>query len=575
MFTGRRPVSERERASISACPGGKAVVQLAACVLAVAAALTACTAVSDFDIEQCSTDSDCETLQGPVRHCAAQRCVEGCLNNRQCSELDPRFPICPVPGAQCVELSAEDGECRASSLYTDASMGDWTASDMLLVGAFAPSVKSSTWLTLLLALDEIEQAGGLASPGAASRPLLLVLCDDTPDSVEGALLHLERLGVRAVLANLEQRALAAALALPQTQGHALYLSPGGSELSPADQGAGPLWSLGAPSSTVVEAYPALIRQALQSARASKQDGSGWHVAFLVGPAREDDSLAQAVRASLTLDGKDANALMGEDHLEIFALSDDSAEKRAQQLRELAAYAPDVVVLFTGGAFSTGDREPRAGVLLTLEEAASPTSAWQPRYVLGPRNANEPILRELALSNPGFRARATGLSADLPPDVSITVPLAQRFAAAYPNLGSGFAAEPGAYDAFFYLAYALAAAPRARVSLALSEVEAGLARITDATAEPVLVGPGSAGLDTAIAHLADGVPFDTTGTTGPARFNPEHFRAGPIHAYCWDAAGALANIASYDRASDAMTLQGNILTDPAVGCGAEVLRGAGN
>src|SRR5690242_15550063 len=148
----------------------------ATCLLCAAA----CTALSDFSVHQCELHADCSHLEGGAWQCLDSRCVPGCASNEHCSATDPRTPICSEPGGECVSLSSADGTCFASTGFDPVASASSTAQEMRIVGAFAPSVRSSTWLTLKLAADEINAAGGVASAGG-DQPLVVVLCQDSSD----------------------------------------------------------------------------------------------------------------------------------------------------------------------------------------------------------------------------------------------------------------------------------------------------------------------------------------------------------------------------------------------------------
>ena len=528
----------------------------------------ACTPLSEFDVQQCTADAECETLLGPAQHCSQSRCVAGCASNRHCSGRDPRFPICPAVGAECVALNSQASACFGSTPYADETMGALTASDLLLIGAFAPGIRSSSWLTLLLAAEELNANGGLPAPDGRLRPLLVLACDDSADSVVQALLHIVHdLKGQAVLAALEQRALAIALGVPETRGAVLYLSPNAVALPAGESGATALWSLGGRNAALARAVATTIARASDGAAARLAAGASAKVALLVSAAREDAELAQAMMEVLELSGRDGDGLMAEDRLRILELADASPTERSAQLREVARFAPDVVAIVAGGTFSDPDRTPRSTVVLDLEGLAA-GSGWLPRYVLGPRNASDASLRELAMRDASFRARVLGVTADELPDAEAAGSLSVRFAERYGNLRPGLAPVHAEYDALYLLAYALATAPPA--ASAAESVELGLRHVTDGDAEPIPVGPGPGRLERVRTLLVEDQPFDTLATSGPARFDPTRHRGGELRAFCWDGTGSLMSVASY--ASDGTELARN--APVADDCGNEALSASG-
>jgi len=530
--------------------------------------LGGCTLLSDFDVRACSADADCEASTGPVRRCEKSRCVAGCSNNRSCSSADPRSPICSDLGGECQALTSPGGECYVSSGYHDESMGALTAQDMLFIGAFAPTLESPTWLALQLATSEIDAAGGMPTSTAARQPLLVVLCDDAMGAIEGAMQHFQALGARSVVASLEADVLATALSLPSTRGDALLLTPGNPGLG-LSEGSPRLWSLGAPVDGLVSAYPAVLRQMVDGAVARSVARDRVRLAVLLGPAPDDEALANAVAARIELDGKLSDDLRREDRLRLFPVPDGPAEERAEVLASVATYAPDVVLVFLGGLLPSPSLEERSGAVRTLAQLAE-ASGWQPSYLFGPRNAGDTGLRDLAQTSVGFGSRALGLTADRPPDPRLSEALYGRFALAFPNaMGRNASVTANAYDALYHLAYANAAAPRNERAPATDEIEVGLENVTLVGAERVDVGPGADGLDKGIAALLDHTPIELHGTSGAAAFDERRSRSGAVRAYCWRPDGQLGELAS--RALDGGGVE--LVGDEATACASEVFGAA--
>jgi len=418
-------------------------------------------------------------------------------------------------------------------------MGALTGQELLLIGAFAPQIESSTWLTLQLAAEEINGQGGLPTGSGAGRPLIVVACEDRIRGIETSMLHLDRLGVRGILASLEELPLQAAFSLPATRRSSLLLTPNGSALAASEAAAPLLWSLGTPTNDAAPSYPQLIQLAEQTAVGRGANPELLRVASLVSAAAEDDALERSVRPLLELGGKGADQLIREDRLRIVPLSDDSSDERAQALASLAQYAPDIILVFLGGSFDAPKGMLRSNVLRSLEEIVSSSASWRPLYILGPRNLRDPLLRWLARSSASFRARAAGATADPISDSILMTSLASRFELAFPestSVGAELGVEPGTYDAFYYLAYALAAAPRGGTDLAAQDVLAGLEYVTDDEGERVDVGPGPDGLEKATALLSAQISFDTYGATGSAASSGGDVRTADPRVYCFGEAG---------------------------------------
>lgn len=193
------------------------------CALALGGAVASCSLLSDFSVQQCQVSADCDVTGGEVTSCDQGRCIPGCEDNGQCSARDSRFPICTRHQGECVSLLTPEDECYSAAGYDETAISGVTAQDLTFMGAFAPTLRSSSWLTLLLGTGEINASGGVLT-GGSRRPLVTVLCQDSTSTLDAALDHLVHdLGARALVASLEDSQLRAALERPSTRGQALYL----------------------------------------------------------------------------------------------------------------------------------------------------------------------------------------------------------------------------------------------------------------------------------------------------------------------------------------------------------------
>jgi hypothetical protein len=427
-----------------------------------------------------------------------------------------------------------------SSDYDDTTMGALTAEDMLVIGAFAPTFRSSLWLTLAQAVDELNshpqsgQEGGLP-------PLLVTLCNDSRERVVRGMHHLlEELGVRALVASLEDSTLRTALG-GVSNAEALLLSPNGfsSDISEFGVHADVLWYLGARYQDAALAYEPVLQSAFASIIARGVPTDMVRLVSLVGASTEDRSLASEVRQLIRIGGADADALLAEGRYRTFELREDSQSERATQLTQIASYAPDVILLFTGGSFDDTERLPRSSVVHTLENMQR--SDWAPLYVFGPRNTADESLQRLAATSESFRARAIGVGWDAPFDQKIADSVAERFRSLFPEAvdpSVNFDAAYNAYDAVYLLTYALAASLRAHPNDRGAMVRTGLQQVTRAGAEVVPV--GALGLDRVLELLRSNGSLDVSGTRGTANFQLEtHARAAVSELYCWADGGMLA------------------------------------
>jgi hypothetical protein len=518
--------------------------------LLVVGAFLSCTTFSDFDVHQCSSHADCASIAGPILRCEHSLCKQGCASNRHCASIDPSRPLCQYVGGECVGAVSEIPECYLSTGYVDARMGERTLADMVQVGAFAPTLRSSTWLTLQLASDEINAAGGIAVAGEL-MPVLLTLCDGSQDAVGRAMDHLiNRLQVRAVLASLEDAALSIAIQQPSTAGGALLVSPNYAPLDASNPSNARqwIWYLGSRYGDVVAAYPSLLGRVVDAAEGRGRARDVFKIAVILDEAREDQQLSDAVARVVDIDGTGATALTAQDRMHVFRPYTGLPEERSAEFARLANYAPDLVLVFAGGVAETPARQPRALLIRDLESAYAALSV-APFYIFGPRNVEDASLRAFALESASFRGRAAGIRASRPIDMTIGAPMFERFRTAFPEAlydDGGMIASPTIYDAIFYLVYAVAAAPRTGGLLEAVDVRDGLIRVTSSAGEHVVVGSGPDGLERANALQLDRVAISLSGTSGPAEFEPSlQSRPAAVRVYCWNGADDVTDVATYD------------------------------
>jgi hypothetical protein len=520
-------------------------------IAALCSLLPGCTVLSDFDVDVCESDLECYRPGAEPRHCDSARCVPGCRDNRHCASIDPGAPICQFPGGECTALTSGQGECYVSSAYSDASMGALTARDMLVMGAFAPRVRSSAWLTLELAAREINEAGGLGS-----MPLLLGVCSDAREEQPGAMEYLvHQLRVTTLVASLGEEALDAAASLVDDT-EPVLLSPFGydTSLTNVTTETPEIWYLGSPYRSVVAGYRPLV----QALAASAQTPPGeFKIALVRGTSREDMNLAALVRETLALGDAGSMQLEREDRVHPFVLLDDVGE-RERTIDEIVDYAPNVILWFAGGTFADPQRDERVSIIPAIEERAAGAAAIAPVYVLGPRNVDDSSLQHLARGGAQYLPRLIGLRADRPYEPSIKEALDARFRQAFPRAEEGpiryHHPAHSTYDAVYYLAHAAVW----NVLHGGERAAAGLLAVTQPDAESLVLGPEPAARARALELIVAGSPVNLRGTSGPALFDPT-LRARPavVRVYCWAPGVGLEDGAQLDATTGTFTpLPGN-------------------
>jgi hypothetical protein len=456
-----------------------------------------------------------------------------------------------------VSLLTPAGECYSAAGYDETAVSRVTAQDLIFMAAFAPTLRSSSWLTLQLGTGEINRAGGVPT-GGSLRPLILLLCQDSTVTLDVAMDHLvHELGVRALVASLEDIQLRAALERPSTRGQALYLSPNGSDSwsSSSDAAESLLWHLGASYSEVVRVYPALLERVLANFERAGGRLDEFRMAVLESDAREDRDLASAVleqlRASLNVE-----QFRREGRLRSF---DATAVQREQT--DLLSYAPDVVLVFAGGLASVSPYPERANVVALLEEAEPAMVPFQPYYVFGPRNSQDISLATLAARSESFRQRAVGVTAERPLEPERARAVDERFRAAFPELSTELAlgVSFATYDALYYLASAWAVAAPTALPVTATSIAENFERVTAPGGEPIDLAAPFAEISTSLRERAPQL-FNASGTTGPAEFDAQRTRSALPRVYCWPSGGSSALVAQYDAAQELSVVRSDCARD---------------
>jgi len=486
-----------------------------------------CTLISDFDVRACRDDAECAFPEGGVARCEQRRCVPGCRDNHHCASWDPRTPICPRFDGDCVSLTSSGGECDVSTGYVDETMGTLVATDMLIIGAFLPAPESSAWLTIELATSELACRGGLLDASGAAHPVVAVACDPVGDALEPAARHLvDDLGVSSVISTLDTVSLSSAVSLPETRDSTLIMSVRGTATELSLEPTPTLWQLGAPAASAATLYPALLERIDRGLIARRGEGTLPSIVSLVSEAAEDIALADTVLPALTLRGVGGQQLLREDRHRRLTLSDTDPDRRGAVLADASDYSPDIVLVFAGGFFAAPNTEERAGVIRALEDGVA-EGEQRPLYVFGPTNVADAALRTLARDSASFRARAFGIASAATFDSDLARALDVGFFMAFPLAQTESSAL--AYDAFYQLAYGLAAARGEAGQSGLAATVAGLARTADSNAQAVPVGPS--GLTAATGLLSNGAQFNLMGITGAA-LGSRHLREAAPAPYCF-------------------------------------------
>ena len=510
--------------------GRWAAPHLAAAPLALALlGATACTIVSNFDVHECSTTTDCELPTMAPTHCERSQCVAGCESNAQCVRHDPRAPLCERPGGSCVPLLDEHADCTLVAGYDEEKLGALTLQDIDIVAAFAPGPRTSTSLSIELAANELSAT----TADMSARPLMTLICNDSPDKTADAIGHvINNLKAVATLAPGRGRALRVLLERADFLSPSFVLGAGGADASRESE-SDRLWYLGPDYTSATPIYEQILPIAIAAA-SSRSTPAALRIQSVVGDDPEDEALASAVYELLSVNGRDVRAL---------TLADKFAETRLQGtpeagLENLSFDAPGLVLFFCG------TREaPRlattARLIELIETKAEADSSPPPLYILGPRLHEDPSLHALVADRASLRSRIIGVRLDPPSDPELVGALRRRFHEAYPRAAmSGLDAMPTAYDGAYAISLALEAGRQGDSAMTAADVRLGFARVTDATfGTSIPVGPGPELIESALLAARTDRRFLLVGASGPIELDQRaHTRLGVPRVYGFAADG---------------------------------------
>lgn len=378
-----------------------------------------------------------------------------CLTHQDCADQqDSKF--CTVKHA-CRELRSED--CWLAA-------GNELAPNSVLIGSLF-ATKGSTGLDNLarqhaaqLAVEEIDQGGGIPAPGLSSpRNMLLVACDASVNPARAAR-HLVTLGAVAIIGPAENAALSDVAEHVTSGADTLLINPvamttAADNAWDGDRG----WSM----TPTVEQRTPMVQTAL----------TGLENELRVQRARElklgvlyrDDANGRASVAalrSLSFAG-DTLALPGK-HIRIDRYGDD-VSKRMALASAYRVFAPDVIMLIDGPEVISDLLEPIEKGFVGAE------AQTLPHYLLR-EGGKVSLLLGAVQRYPGLRERIRGVG--VTPTVQAK-PIFERFQQHYDarwrDHGTGVPGTGSSYDAAFAIANAVAGLEQgqessSRVALAL-------------------------------------------------------------------------------------------------------------
>jgi hypothetical protein len=415
---------------------------------------------------------------------AGESGAPGCATNADCvSQNGSQAARCRPSDSTCWSLQTEDCPIAYAGAGAPgtARFSDPNAIFMGAMVALDPQhpTQSPNAYALELAVDEINSGGGLPDgPHGATQPIVLVVCQSDTSSdanvVKRGITHLgEDIQLQALVAELQPEDLREAF--NDEKGRQLFYMNAvaiSSTMAPRDINKGLIWTLLGRPQDYATAYALLLSDLEKYVRQQRglQPSDSIKVAMVHTNDGFDDDLYQSTDPTLVFNGTSAeNQPLDTTHpngkylnLMIDVTQSNITSQIQSTAAQIAAFAPDIVVSAAGGPMLSSDGN---GVVEQIENAMpSP----RPYYILSPYNAGTAALsavqdqiRAEISSDPNVAGRFMGISAAAaPPDqAQLETDFALSFITRYPQ---STADTPGQvdnlYDAVYYLAYAMYAAP---------------------------------------------------------------------------------------------------------------------
>jgi hypothetical protein len=448
-------------------------------------------------------------------------------------------PSVPLTTPECPLVYGAAGDTNAIVLGAYATLGSTSLED------------SGVLLDYQLALDELNQAGGLPDPppGTKHHPLALVVCNNVPAGpsmgssfLDKSLAHLVgELHVPAIVAYLLPDDLKYAFETFGRPHQVFFLSPiGATQSLDAEPDDDLLWHMLGQPSDLAPGYEALARL-LQGYIEKTQAIDSVRVATVTTTAAFDSELARAVTSlfdgNLTFNGKTLvdNALdCGAGGCQYRAFTVDGAHPPDVVAAELVAFQPNIIVSLADDRFT----QPQTGVLPIVESTWNP-AATRPYYILSPINAGAlPDVEAafdglLSLSTAPTHQRFMGIGVARAKDPTLYNEYIGRLLTAF---RSAPVDTENFYDTVYFLADAVSAAiDDMGLGRPLSgpAIASGMQQLISGSIA-YSIGPGD--INNVLRALAQG-PLRLDGTLGPPDFYPGGTRIDTASVYCFDSDGA--------------------------------------
>lgn len=477
-----------------------------------------------------------------------------CTTNAQCtdaatakSDTGEAVPaVCQKPEGRCVELLSED---------CDAVTGEYLNDNSILLGSLFSTQGSQSATNIqrqqsaMLAINQINDVGGIPSATGTPRKLVLVSCDESANLQRAGGHLIRELRVPAIIGpNTSQDTIDLSGEISVAAGTVL-ISPtavASSIASLVDDDF--TWQM---VPTDVQRAPLMISQIGLLETQLKEERA--LTAVKLGVVFRDDALGIGTRtalSSLVINGKPISHSinLGQNvHINAYDFSDPNQDPI---VREYLEFAPDIIVL-------GGTAEAITHVLKPLEERWPKSNPNRPEYVLID-SVKVPELLAAAAVNDELRSRVRGTGITPSPR---SVPVYEAFKVDYqvanPGGGAIISGMSAAYDATYAVAFALATAgdqPTNGVA-----IKRGLRKLTGGATQVEI---GATRALSAFQKLVAGESITAIGTFSTLAWDPDGaVLGGTLEMWCIAVAGGKPAYQSSGLTFDLMTKkqEGSYLT----------------
>jgi ABC-type branched-subunit amino acid transport system substrate-binding protein len=451
--------------------------------------------------------------------------TKACTSNADCSTAGDAQTAatdhCVTKQRRCARLLSTDCQTVTGPMQTD---------DAILIGSLL-SVRSSQanlarQRSALLAVEEINAAGGIPSDAGHARPLVLLSCDASEDVTRAATHLIVDLDIQAIIGPDSTRdpvPLATKLAIPNG---VLMISP---TLSPADSADlsdnDLLWTM-VPNDLQRAALMIDQVNALESALKVHRDTPDIKLS-IVTPQGAVGASAISSLNTLTFGGEPLfrpSNLGKSVRIDLFG---DAASDQQTLVDDYAKFAPDIIVLL-------GGPEEISGLMDPLERAWSGDSGTQPAptselpHYLLTDVAKGPELLALLTKRPDLAPRVRGVGVT---PASVSLDESSAFTRAYRQRFGTVEGLPADASASYDAIYALSLAIASRTSAAISgiDIAAGLRKLMGGNSSIAL---GSTTLPAACEALRAGKPLSVIGSLAPLLWDERGaVNAGTLDTWC--------------------------------------------